>query len=90
MDDSYAVPLRVGRAGEEDLLTVLKNATSIRLMDPSENLYQGRFSGSILTRERMDLACLEAKVDIVQNLNRSEALADIAKLDDGGHAQLLF
>ena len=90
MDDSYAVPLRVGRAGEDDLLTVLKNATSIRLMDPSENLHQGRFSGSILARERMDLAGLEAKVDIVQNFDRSEALADIAKLDDGRHVQLLI
>ena len=56
-------------------------------MNASKYFYEGRFSGAILTSKRMDSAGLKAKVDIAQNLDRSEALADIAKLDDRRHAQ---
>jgi len=87
MDDSYAVTLRIGCAGQDDFPAVLKNAASIRLIDAREDLYESRFPRAILSGERMDLAGLEAKVNIAQNLYWSKTLADTAKLNDRRHAQ---
>ena len=87
MDDSYAVTLCFGCVGQGYFLAVLEDVALIRLMDAREDLYESRLSGAIFPGKRMDLAGFESKVNVAQNLDRSKALADAAKLDNRHHAQ---
>ena len=61
-------------AADEDL-------AAVGLVDPGEDLDQGRFSRTVLTHERMDLALADPKVDPVQRERAEEALGEAADLD---------
>ena len=48
---------------------------AIRLMDAGQDLDQRALAGAVLAGERMDVAGLQAEIDVAQDLDRSEALA---------------
>jgi hypothetical protein len=54
-------------------------------MDPTQNLDQRTFAGPVLPGQRMNSAGVKFKIDVTQDIDRSEALRDSAKLNGRYH-----
>ena len=63
-------------AGDHDLALV-------RVVEPVEDVHQGRLAGTVLAEERVDLALAQVEVDVVVGHGAREALGDVAHLEHG-------
>ena len=70
---SAALAITYRRPGKEDL-------AAIRLVDARHDLDQRRLAGAVLAEQRVDLAGMERKRDVIQRLGGAEALVDPAQL----------
>jgi hypothetical protein len=60
---------------------ILQDPPTVWLIDPSQNLDDGTFSGPILAGQGMDPPGTQAQIDIAENLDGSEAFCDSAEFN---------
>src|SRR5271167_4044436 len=70
---------RFGRAWDTDLLSLPFNRAGVRPGDTIDDFHQGAFAGAVLAHERVDLADIDAQVDIIVRENGRIALGDTAQ-----------
>ena len=64
---------------------------ALKIIDqPGRNLHQGRFAGSVLTHQRVDLAGAKIKVHFFQHRGRPETLGDRSHLQSRVIRGLVF
>src|SRR5690606_19434877 len=80
-------PQALGRYRSQDrrLDAILHDAAGVRLMNAAENLDERALAGAVLTREAMHLAGAKGEIDVLEDLHRTEALADPTSLDHRCH-----
>ena len=69
--------MRDGRAVEEDLALVGRE-------DAVDHLDEGRLAGAVLAEQRVDLAGLDAEIDVVVGAHAGKRLADADELQAQG------
>ena len=60
-----------------------KDLAGVRRQFAGENIYQGAFTGTVFTQERVDFALMQDEVHTFQRLRIAKAFADAAREDDG-------
>ena len=75
---------RVLRRLERDGLAVHQDLALVGLVEPVEDVHQGRLAGAVLAEQGVHLARPQVEVDVVVGDDSRKALRDPAKLEDGG------
>ena len=85
VDDDDAQMLAVVDAFEMAILPAIDDLAVIGAgrIDARQHLHQRRLAGAVLADHGMDLAFLDAEVDVRQRLHARERLGDVAHLEDG-------
>ena len=74
---------RVARRLDPHRLTAQPDLALVGLVQPVEDVHQGRLAGAVLAEQRVDLACTQVEVHAVVGHERAEALRDPAQLEGG-------
>ena len=74
---------RVLGGRELDLLPVQEDLALVGVVEPVEDVHQGRLAGAVLAEQRVHLALQHLQVDVVVRENAGELLGDPAKLEGG-------
>ena len=82
IDRGDAGVLRVQRRPEIDAPAVEIHLALLRAVYAGDDLDKGRFSGAVLSHQRVNLACLELKADPIQRLDARKDLGDALQLED--------
>jgi hypothetical protein len=85
MHHCNAVMATLERRTERDRLTVLQNRPRARLMNAPDDLDQGALASAVLAGERVHPASKKLQADLGQDLDGSEALADLSQFEDRKH-----
>ena len=87
VDDDDPEPLAVVDVAEAALLAVEDDGPLVlaRGIDPAQHLHQGRFAGTVLADESVDLAGFHREIDVTQRAHAGKALADAAHLQHCRH-----
>ena len=85
VDDDDAEMLAVVDAFEMAILAAIDDRAVIGAgrIDARQHLHQRRLAGAVLADHGMDLALLDAEVDVRQRFHARERLGDVAHLEDG-------
>src|SRR5690606_30185944 len=83
VDDADATLLRLTGMVELHRLAIEHDLPGIRLVDPGDDLHQGRLAGTVLAHDGMDLARKDVEVDVVQRPHTRERLRDPAQREQG-------
>ena len=67
---------------ENIVLAVDADLTLVGVVQPVEDVHQGRLPRSVLTEQRVDLAAAEIEVDVVVGEDARKGLGDPAQLED--------
>jgi hypothetical protein len=75
--------LRIGGGGEGVGDAIDGDGSGIHRVDARERLDEGGLARSVLAHQRVDLACAEGEVDVVEREDSGEADGDAPHRDDG-------
>ncbi|GBD84463.1 hypothetical protein BMS3Abin02_00856 [bacterium BMS3Abin02] len=81
VDHPDAMGYGVGRRVDRHRLAVDENQTVVRLMEPVEDLHQGRLPRSVLAEQGVDLTSMDVEVDVIIGKHPRELLHDAAHLE---------
>ena len=59
------------------ILVVDQDASRILTKDPSQYIHQSGFSGPVFTQQAVNLSLADGQRDVLQRLDRIEALVDV-------------
>src|SRR5688572_22587315 len=82
MDKPDAVRRSVAYRPDHRRLSVDMDLAFVRLVHAAQYLHQRRFAGSILTRQRNDLAGRNVEVNTVEGDHARKAFADLSHFED--------
>ena len=68
---------------EADALLPKVQGALVRLQQTEQDVHQGGFAGPVLSQDRMDLACLNLEVHVVEGQHAGETLRDAPGREDG-------
>ena len=71
------------RRAELDRLARDHDLALVRVVEPVEDVHQGRLAGTVLAEQRVDLALAQVEVDVVVGHGARKALGDVAHLEHG-------
>ena len=71
----------IARALEPHRLTVDPDLALVRVVEPEQDVHQGRFAGAVLAQQRVDLAATNGELDAVVGDDSGESLDDPPHLD---------
>ena len=71
------------RRAELDRLARDHDLALVRVVEPVEDVHQGRLAGTVLAEQRVHLALAQVEVDVVVGHDAREALGDVAHLEHG-------
>ncbi len=71
----------ISRALEPHRLTVDPDLAFVRVVQPEQDVHQGRFAGAVLAQQRVDLAATNGELDAVVGDDPGEPLDDPPHLD---------
>ena len=86
VDESDAQFLRYGRRRDLDRPAVEQDLAAVGPHDPVDDVHQGRFAGSVLAGDGVDLASAQVETDGLQRMGRAERFADV--LDRRGSSRI--
>src|SRR5262249_18515178 len=78
---------RLARRPERERLARHTDLALVRVVEPVEDVHQGRLARAVLAEEGVHLAGHEVEVDVIVGDDPGEALRDAAELEDGGLSQ---
>ena len=82
MHHAYAQRVGVVRVVDLDFFSVFLDRTLLRLVQTKEHAHQGRFTGTVLAQQGMDLALAQLQGDIVVGFDTGKFLGDVQHFDD--------
>ena len=74
----------LARRVDANALAAQPDLALVRVVEPVEDVHQGRLPRSVLAEKRVHLAVLELEVDVVVGDDPREALGDALQLEEGG------
>ena len=83
MDHTDPLGHGIAWRAENDAFTMDGDFTGIRLVNPGEDVHQGRFAGAIFPEQGMDLPGRHREADVLVGFDRGKGLADSAHLNRG-------
>src|SRR5215212_3583867 len=73
----------VSSAVKSDRLTIDPDLTFVRVVEPEQDVHQGRFAGAVLAQQSVNLAATNRELDAVIGHDTGEPLDDPPHLDCG-------
>ena len=72
---------RRARRAEPNRVAAYLDLALVRVVEPVEDVHQGRLAGTVLAQQRMNLAFAEVEADVIVRHDPWEALGDVAHLE---------
>ncbi|MEZ4624320.1 MAG: hypothetical protein R2843_05895 [Thermomicrobiales bacterium] len=81
MDHAKSVSDGIARTGKRTGAPLTRNHPFVRVVNPEEDVHQGRFSGAVFTEEGVDFALAHGEIHSIVGHHTGKALHDAEHLD---------